>query len=439
MQVSVETTEGLERKMTIAIPSERIETDVESRLREAAKSVRLNGFRKGKVPMKVVKRQFGKGVRGEVIGELMSQSFYDAVSDKKLQPAGQPKIEPVETEEGKDLKFIAIFEVYPDVDLPNFKNIEVNRPIADVLDKDVDQMIETLREQKKNWVTVDREAEESDLVNIDYSGKKDGIEFEGGAAKGAALVLGSEKMIPGFESGILGKKAGDTFSLSLSFPDNYHNPELSNEDVEFEIVLNLVQEQSLPEIDDEFFKGFGVESGGEKAFRAEIISNMERELKTATRNKMKSEIMDALIGAVDIEIPEALMSSEVENLKAQTLQKMGGIETADSNLLPNDLFEDQAKKRVVLGLILGEVIKEQGIKPDPKKVRTSVEELASTYESPDEVVNWYYGNQDQLAAIESTVVEDEVFDFILGEAKVIEKKMNYEDAIKPGENKPNEV
>ena len=257
MQVSVETTEGLERKMTIAIPSERIETDVESRLREAAKSVRLNGFRKGKVPMKVVKRQFGKGVRGEVIGELMSQSFYDAVSDKKLQPAGQPKIEPVETEEGKDLKFIAIFEVYPDVDLPDFKNIEVNRPIADVLDKDVDQMIETLREQKKNWVTVDREAEESDLVNIDYSGKKGGIEFEGGAAKGAALVLGSEKMIPGFESGILGKKAGDTFSLSLSFPDNYHNPELSNEDVEFEIVLNLVQEQSLPEIDDEFFKGFG--------------------------------------------------------------------------------------------------------------------------------------------------------------------------------------
>ena len=240
MQVSVETTEGLERRMTIAIPSERIETDVESRLREAAKSVRLNGFRKGKVPMKVVKRKFGKGVRGEVIGELMSQSFYDAVSDKKLQPAGQPKIEPVETEEGKDLKFIAIFEVYPDVDLPDFKNIEVNRPIADVLDKDVDQMIETLREQKKNWVTVDREAEESDLVNIDYSGKKGGIEFEGGAAKGAALVLGSEKMIPGFESGILGKKAGDTFSLSLSFPDNYHNPELSNEDVEFEIVLNLV-------------------------------------------------------------------------------------------------------------------------------------------------------------------------------------------------------
>ena len=170
MQVSVETTEGLERRMTIAIPSERIETDVESRLREAAKSVRLNGFRKGKVPMKVVKRKFGKGVRGEVIGELMSQSFYDAVSDKKLQPAGQPKIEPVETEEGKDLKFIAIFEVYPDVDLPDFKNIEVNRPIADVVGKDVDQMIETLREQKKNWVTVDREAEESDLVNIDYSG-----------------------------------------------------------------------------------------------------------------------------------------------------------------------------------------------------------------------------------------------------------------------------
>ena len=431
MQVSVEAIEGLERKMTIAVPSERIETDVDLRLREAAKTVRLNGFRHGKVPFNVVKKRFGKGVRGEVIGEVMSQSFYDAVAQEKLKPAGQPKIEPMDTDEGQDLKFVAIFEVYPDVKLPDFKNITIEKPIADVEGKDIDQMVETLREQKKDWIDVSRKANDKDLVNIDYLGKRDGEVFKGGAAKGTNLLLGSEQMIPGFEAGIIGKKPGESFSLDLIFPESYQNSQLAGAEVEFEITLNSVKEQKLPEVDEEFFKSFGIENGDESAFREEISNNVERELKTVTRNKMKNSVTNALVENSDVSIPKALVETEIANLKAQAIQQMGGSGSPDPSLLPDELFSKQAEKRVVLGLLMGEIMEEQKIKADPARVRESVEELASTYESPDDVINWYYGNKEQLSVIESQVVEDEIFDFILTEAKVTEKKMGYQDAIKP--------
>ena len=431
MQVSVEATEGLERKMTIAVPNERIETDVDSRLREAAKTVRLNGFRQGRIPFNVVKKRFGKGVRGEVIGELMSQSFYEAVTQENLKPAGQPKIEPLDVNEGQDLKFVATFEVYPDIKLPDFKKITIEKPIADVEGKDIDQMVETLREQKKDWIEVSRKANDRDLVNIDYLGKRDGVAFEGGAAKGTSLLLGSDQMIPGFEAGIIGKKPGDSFSLDLAFPESYHNSDLAGAAVSFEITLNSVKEQKLPEVDEEFFKSFGVEDGNEKSFREEISSNMERELKSATRNKMKNSVMNALVENADVPIPKALVETEIANLKTQAIQRMGGSDSPDPSLLPDDLFSNQAEKRVILGLLMGVIMEEQKIKADPAKVRETVEELASTYESPDEVINWYYGNKDQLTVIESQVVEDEIFDFILTEAKVTEKKMGYQDAIKP--------
>ena len=435
MQVSVEATEGLERKMTIAVPNERIETDVDSRLREAAKTVRINGFRQGKVPFNVVKKRFGKGVRGDVIGELMSQSFYDAVTQEKLKPAGQPKIEPLDVVEGEDLKFVATFEVYPDIKLPDFKKIAIEKPIADVESKDIDQMVETLREQKKDWIEVSRKANDKDLVNIDYLGKRDGIAFEGGDAKGTNLLLGSDQMIPGFEAGIIGKKPGDSFSLDLTFPESYHNADLAGAGVEFEITLNSVKEQKLPEVDEEFFKSFGVQDGNEIAFREEISSNMERELKSATRNKMKNSVMNALVENADVLIPKALVETEIVNLKNQAIQQMGGRGSPDASLLPDDLFNKQAEKRVILGLLMGKIMEEQKIQADPAKVRESVEELASTYESPDEVINWYYGNKEQLSVIESQVVEDEIFDFILTEAKVTEKKMGYQDAIKPDDKK----
>ena len=431
MQVSVETTEGLERKLTIAIPGDRVDMAVNARLQEAAQTIRLNGFRQGKVPLKVVKNKFGKGVRQEVVGELMNQTYFEAIAQESLKPAGQPRIEPTRMDEGKDVEFVAVFEVYPEIELPDFAAIKAERLVAEVSDDDIDEMVETLRKQRQTWVPVERAAADGDMVNIDYVGKKEGEGFQGGKAAGQNLVLGSERMIPGFEDGVIGKCAGDDFTLQLKFPDEYHSEELAGAEVEFELKLNTVSEQSLPEVNEDFFKSFGVEEGGMEAFRDEVRNNMQREMKTASRNKLKTTLMDALISDLEVAIPAALMSNEIHQLKHQTVQQMGGGQGFDPNNMPDDLFREQAKRRVTLGLILGEVISQQGIQADADKVRDAVEEIAATYESPEEVVKWYYSNEEQLQGIESSVIEDQVFDYIIEQAQVSDKGVSYQDVIKP--------
>lgn len=431
MQVSVETTEGLERKLTIAIPGDRVDTAVNARLQEAAQTIRLNGFRQGKVPLKVVKNKFGKGVRQEVIGELMNQTYFEAIAQESLKPAGQPRIEPTSMDEGKDVEFVAVFEVYPEIELPDFAAIKAERLVAEVSDDDIDEMIETLRKQRQTWVPVERAAADGDMVNIDYVGKKEGEEFQGGKAAGQNLVLGSERMIPGFEDGVIGKSAGEDFTLQLKFPDDYHSEELAGAEVEFELTLNTVSEQSLPEVNEDFFKSFGVEEGGMEAFREEVSNNMQREMKNASRNKLKTTLMDALISDLEVAIPAALMSNEIHQLKHQTVQQMGGGQGFDPHSMPDDLFREQAKRRVTLGLILGEVISQQSIQADADKVRDAVEEIAATYESPEEVVKWYYSNEEQLQGIESSVIEDQVFDYIIEQAQVSDKEVSYQDVIKP--------
>lgn len=431
MQVSVETTQGLERKMTIAVPSEKVDSAVNSRLQEAARNVKLNGFRKGKIPFKVIKSKFGAGVRQEVVGELMSQSFYEAIDQESLKPAGQPSIAPKNLNEGEDLEFVATFQVYPEISLPDFSKIELERLGAEISESDIDEMIETLRKQRQTWEVVERAAASDDMVNIDYAGKLNGEEFEGGSAQGTNLVLGSERMIPGFEAGIEGKSASDVFTLDLSFPEEYHNKELAGKEVAFEITLNSVSEQVMPVVDEEFYKSFGVEDGGNDAFREEVTSNMGRELKTASRNKLKTKIMDALVEAVETDIPDALVAGEIQQLREQALQQFGGGQNIDANMLPDELFKEQAARRVLLGLVLGEVIQQQELKADPAKVREAIEELAATYESPDDVINWYYGNQEQLGTIESNVLEDQVFDYIIGQSAVTDKQVDYQEVIKP--------
>lgn len=431
MQVSVETTQGLERKMTIAVPSGKVDSAVNSRLQEAARNVKLNGFRKGKIPFKVIKSKFGAGVRQEVVGELMSQSFYEAIDQESLKPAGQPSIAPKNLNEGEDLEFVATFQVYPEISLPDFSKIELERLGAEISESDIDEMIETLRKQRQTWEVVERAAASDDMVNIDYAGKLNGEEFEGGSAQGTNLVLGSERMIPGFEAGIEGKSASDVFTLDLSFPEEYHNKELAGKEVAFEITLNSVSEQVMPVVDEEFYKSFGVEDGGNDAFREEVTSNMGRELKTASRNKLKTKIMDALAEAVETDIPDALVAGEIQQLREQALQQFGGGQNIDANMLPDELFKEQAARRVLLGLVLGEVIQQQELKADPAKVREAIEELAATYESPDDVINWYYGNQEQLGTIESNVLEDQVFDYIIGQSAVTDKQVDYQEVIKP--------
>lgn len=431
MQVSVEITSGLGRRLTIGVPAARVEAEVAARLEKAAKSVRLKGFRPGKVPMKVIRQRFGAGVRQEVLGEVMSASFYEAVRQEDLKPAGQPTIEPKSLAQGKDIEFVATFEVYPEIDLIDFSRLSVEKPTAEVTDDDIERMIDILRKQQGTWSEVERAAADGDRVNIDYTGTRDGEEFPGGSATGSDLVLGSKRMIPGFESGLEGLKAGDSKQLSLSFPEDYHAEELRGANVVFDVKVNSVSERVLPELDDDFFAKYGVNEGGLESFRKEVRSNMERELKQALRNKTKSRVLNALYEATEVEIPQALVQQEITTLRRQTMRQFGGDAAKfDENLLPDDMFRAQAERRVALGLLLSEVVRKEELAADPARVREVIEDMASTYEEPQEVVSWYYGNKEQLASVEGMVLEDQVIDAILQKASVTEAGCSYEEALR---------
>jgi trigger factor len=430
MQVSIETTSGLERRMTIGVPAERVEVEIENRLKKVAKQVKIDGFRPGKIPFKVVKQRYGAGVRQEVVGEIMSQTFYEAVTQEKVQPAGQPNVEPKQLEAGKDLEYVATFEVYPSVELADFAAIEITKPVAEVTDADVVKMIDIFRKQQGSWDAVERAAAEGDQVNINYAGTKDGEAFDGGTADNSDLELGSNSMIPGFEDGIVGLSAGDEKTLELSFPVDYHNEDLKGAAVQFAVKVNAVNERTEAELNEEFFAKYGVSDNGEEGFRAEVKANMERELANATSNKVKTQVMDAVLAANEVDVPKALVAGEIETLRNQMFQQFGaGAENLDKSILPDDMFTEQAERRVRLGLLLGEVIKAEKISPDADKVRAKVEEIASTYQEPEQVVEYYYGNQEQLQAVESAVLEDQVVDTILAKATVTESEESYEDVI----------
>jgi trigger factor len=441
MQVSIETTSGLERRLTVGVPAERVESEVNNRLQKAAKNIRLDGFRPGKVPMKVIKQRYGPGVRQEVLGEVMSQSFYEAVNQEKLRPAGQPNIEPKSLEEGKDIEFVATFEVFPDIQLQDMAGIEVQRPAAEVTDDDIDNMIEIFRKQQGGWETAERAAQDGDQVTIDYHGTRDGEAFEGGSAEGTDLVLGSGRMIPGFESGIEGMSAGEEKTLDLSFPEEYHNEELKGAAVQFAVKLHSVSEQVPAELNEELFKTYGVEEGGEEQFRTEITQNMQRELKTAVRNKVKQQVLDAVVELhAAQEVPHALIASEINNMRQQMFQQFGGAGAEDldmESLLPDEMFRDQAERRVKLSLILSEIVNSEELKADPDKVKVAVEEIASTYQEPEEVVKWYYANQEQLSGVENMVIEDAVIDKLLESASVVDTECSYQDALAQAQENQN--
>ena len=433
MQVSIETTSGLERRLTVGVPAERIDVEVDNRLQKAAKDVRLSGFRPGKVPMKVMRQRFGAGVRQEVLGEVMSQSFQEAVMQENLRPAGQPSIEPRNLDAGKDLEYIATFEIFPDVELAELAGFEIERPTAEVTDADVDNIIEVFRKQQGSWEQVERPAAEGDKVDIDFAGTRDGEAFEGGSAEGSELELGSGRMIPGFEDGVIGMSAGEEKTLALTFPEDYHAEELKGAAVEFKITLNSVSEMQAAPLDEMLFASYGVEEGGEEQFRKEVAENMGRELRNAVQARVKQQVMDAVVDAHgSLEVPRALISQEVDAMRGQMFQQFGGAAAPDmdlKSLLPDEMFEENAERRVKLGLILSEMIVKSELKADPEKVRETIEELASTYEQPEEVVNWYYSNQEQLSSVESKVLEDSVVEKLLEDANITEKECSYQDAL----------
>ncbi|SIQ91292.1 trigger factor [Aquipseudomonas alcaligenes] len=431
MQVSVESTSALERRMTIGVPAERIETEVTKRLQQTARRAKVPGFRPGKVPMNVIRQRYEDAARQEALGDLIQATFYEAIVEQKLNPAGAPAVEPKVFEKGKDLEYVATFEVFPEIKLAGFDGIAIERLQADVTDADLDNMLEILRKQNTRFEAVERVAENGDQLNIDFVGKIDGEAFAGGSAKGTPLVLGSGRMIPGFEEALVGVKAGEERVINPTFPADYQNLDLAGKTAEFTVTVNSVSAPQLPELNDDFFALFGIKEGGLEGFRAEVRKNMERELRQAIKSKVKNQVMEGLLAANPVEVPKALIGNEVNRLRVQAVQQFGGNIKPDQ--LPAELFEEQAKRRVVLGLIVAEVVKQGELKADEARVRELIEEMASAYQEPQQVVAWYYKNDQQLNEVRSVVLEEQVVDTVLQKAKVTDKAVSYEEAVKPAE------
>ncbi|HEJ7170279.1 trigger factor [Serratia marcescens] len=426
MQVSVETTQGLGRRLSITVPADTIKQAVKKELINAAKSVRIDGFRKGKVPMNIVEQRYGASVRQDVLGEAMQRSFVDAIIKEKINPAGAPNYVPGEYKEGEDFTFAVEFEVYPEVELKGLENIAVEKPVVEVNDEDVDAMLDTLRKQQATWKETDRAAEAEDRVTVDFTGSIDGEEFEGGKASDFVLAMGQGRMIPGFEEGLVGHKAGEEFSIDVSFPEDYHAENLKGKAAKFAIVLKKVEERELPELTEEFIKRFGVADGSVAGLRTEVRKNMERELKGAVRNRIKSQAIDGLVSANEIDVPAALIDGEIDVLRRQAAQRFGGNEKQALEL-PRELFEEQAKRRVVVGLLLGEVISTNDLKADEDRVKTLIEEMASAYEDPSEVIEFYSKNKELMNNMRNVALEEQAVEALLAKAKVTEKATTFSE------------
>ncbi|RMG35465.1 MAG: trigger factor [Gammaproteobacteria bacterium] len=437
MQVSVESGEGLERRLLVDLPKEQVETEVEKKLAELAKTVRLDGFRPGKVPPRVVRQRFGDQVRQEVYGDLIQKSFYEAVQQSKVMPVGDPSIDLRDAGEEGGLSYTATFQVMPEVELADLAGKEVTRPVAEVTDADVDEMIEKLRSQRQTWEPVERAAQDGDRVIIDFKGYVDGEAFDGGSAEDVPLVLGSGSMIEGFESGLLGAKAGEERTLEVTFPEDYRAEHLAGKPATFEVKVKSVEESRLPEVDEAFIKEFGVEEGTEEALRAEVRKNMETELEQKLSGLVKDQVMELLREANPIEVPDAMVQQEAERMKQQALADMQARGQQSAFDLPASLFEEQARKRVHLGLLVGEIIEKQALKAEESDVREVLERLASSYEDPEGVVDYYLNNPEQRATVENLVLENKVVDWVLDQVEVKEDKRTFSDVMNPPEEAQN--
>ena len=426
MTVSVETTQGLGRRITITVPADSIESAVKKELVEVAKKVRIDGFRKGKVPANIIAQRYGASVRQDVLGELMTRNFVDAIIKEKINPAGAPNYVPGEYKEGEDFTYAVEFEVYPEVELQGLDSIEVEKPLVEVTEADVDAMLDTLRKQQANWKESDAAATAEDRATIDFTGSVDGEEFEGGKASDFVLAMGQGRMIPGFEEGIVGHKAGETFTIDVKFPEDYHAENLKGKDAKFDIVLKKVETRELPELTEDFIKRFGVEDGSVEGLRAEVRKNMDRERKGAIRNRVKTQAIDGLVKANEIDVPAALIDSEIDVLRRQAAQRFGGNEKQALEL-PRELFEEQAKRRVIVGLLLGEVIRTHELKADEARVNALIEEMASAYEDPQEVIEFYSKNNELMNNMRNVALEEQAVEAVLEKAKVTEKATSFQE------------
>ncbi|MEO2266215.1 trigger factor [Pseudoalteromonas sp. YIC-656] len=430
MQVSVETTQGLERRLTITVPSANVETEVKKRLQQLSKTQRIDGFRPGKVPVSIIQKRFGPAVLQEVAGDLMQRNYIDAIIAEKINPAGAPTFAPKSLEAGKDLEFEATFEVYPEIELKGLESIEVEKPVVEVKDEDLANMLETLRKQHASWAETEEAAADNARVTIDFVGTIDGEEFEGGKAENFPLELGQGRMIPGFEDNIVGKKAGEEVVADVTFPEEYHAENLKGKAAQFTISVKKVEVQELPELNEEFATLFGITEGGVDALKEEVKKNMSRELAQAVKAKVKAQAIDGLLAQNEIDVPKALIDQEIDALRQQAAQRFGG-NAQNMPELPAELFHEQAVKRVKTGLLLGEVIKAGEIKSDDAKVEELIETMASAYEDPSEVVEYYKSNDQLMQQMRNVALEEQAVDAIVEKAKVTDVETAFDDIMNP--------
>ncbi len=426
MQVSVETTGTLERRMTVAVPEERITSEVKERLKSMRQRVRIDGFRPGKAPLPIVQQRYGKQVRDEVIGEVMQSTLYEALAQEKLNPAGAPTIDPANLEQTDGLQYTAVFEVYPEFELAPCSEIKIEKPVTEISQQDIDDTIESIRKQRIRWEEKQGPAADGDQIVMDFTGTIDDEPFEGGKAEDFQLVLGAGRMIAGFEDGLKEVKAGEERVVDVVFPENYHASELAGKAASFTVNIKRVEAPVLPEVDDEFARHLGI-PGGVDALREEVKANMQRELNQALKSRIKQQVMDKLLEANKIELPKSLVEQEARGLATQMQQQMiqQGLGSDNKSAMEPSLFTEQAERRVSLGLIVAKIITTNELKAEPDDIRAAVEEIAQPYEQPQEVIDWHYADKKRLAEIEALVLENNVVDWVLAHAEVEEKPVAF--------------
>lgn len=429
MQATLESLNGLERRLNVSLPLTEIDTEVSARLKKIARTAKLAGFRPGKVPLKIVEQQFGPQVRQEVLGDVVKKSFGDAVREQNLRVAGLPSIEPRSGGEGGGaFEYSATFEVYPEVTVTDVSSLQFKRPVHEIVEADVDRTLEILRRQRVKFDPVERPAAAEDLVTIDYRGTIDGVEFPGGSASDHGVILGQGRLLPEFESHLVGLSAGATAAFDLQFPDTYHGKDVAGKTARFEVTLQRVAAPRLPDLDAEFAKQMGIEDGDLEKLRAEVRSNVEREIKARVRKRIKDQVMQALLDANELPIPKSLVDMEAQRLTQATMQDLASRGVDVQRLpFPAEGFETQARRRVSLGLILAELVRAHDLGPRPEQVRAAVEEHAQSFEHPREVVKWYYQVPERLNEFESVVLEDNVVQWVTRTAQVEDEAVGFDE------------
>ena len=428
MENNQETQNALERRIDMTVPLADIEKEVDARLKRMARSVKLPGFRPGKVPLKIVAQNYGPQARSEAIGAAVEKCFGEKIREQNLRIAGSPQIEPRESGEDGALSFSAVFEVYPEVAVGDLSGQKVERPVLTVGDAEVDKTIEVLRKQRTTFAAVERAAQEGDRVVIDFTGRKDGEVFEGGAAEDFPFVIGAGSMLKDFETAVSGMSVGESKTFDMTFPEDYHAAHLAGQTVQFEIALKVVEAPNLPEIDADFARALGVADGDVEKLRDEVRNNLEREVKRRIQARVKEQVMDALIATHPIEVPKALVEAESRQLaeNARRDMEMRGMNTKDWPVEPA-WFKDQAERRVRLGLIMAELVKAKDLAAKPEQIKSLVEEMAQSYEDPSELVRWYYSNPERLSQAEAVVIEDNVVEWVVSEAQTTDKEVSFDE------------